>query len=134
MSLMATKLFFSKAWVWLKHHWYVPVIFILLIVSGVFSRQSNKKLLEMIEISKESYQKQIDVINENHQKEIEKRVELQKVYFETIKRIEEEYKVKFENLEKRKKSEIKEMVEKYEGNPESLAKELSDMFGVDHVE
>lgn len=131
---MTMKLFFSKAWAWLKHHWYVPIIFILLIIFGAFSRQSNKKLLEMIEISKESYQKQIDVINENHQKEIEKREELQKVYFETIRRIEEEYKVKFENLEKRKKNEIKEMVEKYDGDPESLAKQLGDMFGVEYVE
>ena len=131
---MLTALFWKKAWVWLKTHWYIPLIFVLLIVTSISSRKRTKQLLEMIEISKESYQKQIDVINSNHQKEIQKREELQKTYFDTIKRIEEQYKVKFENLEKSKKNELEQMVEKYEGDPESLARELSVMFGVEHVE
>jgi hypothetical protein len=133
MATGPAKLFLKKLWVWFKTHWYIPLLLILVLLTSVSSWKKNRQLLEMIKLSKESYQKQIDVINTNHQKEIEKREALQKTYFDTIKKIEEQYKVRFENLEKSKKNELEKMVEKYEGDPESLANELSIMFGVENV-
>ena len=49
----------KKAWIWIKKHWYVPVLFVLVIVGSAFSFSRNKKLIKMLEINKESYEKQI---------------------------------------------------------------------------
>ena len=37
-------------------------------------------------------------------------------------------------VQKEKKEKLDKMVKKYEGTPEELAKELSDIFGVEYVE
>ncbi len=134
MSALATKTFLSKAWVWLKHYWYWPVILILLILSGVFARKQYKKLIAMFEISKQSYERQIKEINQNHEKELKKREELYVKYIETLKKIELEEVEAFNSLTTEKKKELAKFAKEYKGKPEDLAKDLSKMFGVEYVE
>tara|TARA_R110000824_G_scaffold14605_5_gene62114 strand:+ start:3860 stop:4246 length:387 start_codon:yes stop_codon:yes gene_type:complete len=123
-----------KAWIWIKKHWYVPVLFVLILVTGVFSFSRNKKLIKMLEINKESYEKQIEAIESAHAAEIQKRDELYDTYVSTMEKLKKEHNVSLEDLSEEKKKKMETMVKKYEGSPEELAKELSEMFGVDYVE
>ena len=99
----------------------------------------------MFDISKESYKKQIEEINKSHQEELKKqevlplamftllKPELDNInYLNTMKRLQKDHDVNLESLEKEKKIKLDKMVKKYKGSPEELAKELSEMFGVDH--
>jgi len=129
----ATKMLtLKKVWAWLKNHWYFPLLLILLAVTYFSGRSRTKKVIKMFEISKESYEKQIKEINEAHQKELKKQEELYNTYLSTMKKLQENHDVDLDNLEKEKKIELDKMVKKYKGSPEELAKELSEMFGVDH--
>ena len=94
----------KKAWIWIKKHWYVPVLFVLVIVGSAFSFSRNKKLIKMLEINKESYEKQIKAIEESHAAELKKRDELYAKYVETMKKLNEEHEVDLENLSKEKLS------------------------------
>ena len=92
----------KKAWIWIKKHWYVPVLFILILVAGAFSFSRNKKLIKMLEINKESYEKQIKVLEDNHAAEIKKRDDLYAKYVETMKKLNKDHQVDMENLSKEK--------------------------------
>ena len=127
----------KKAWIWIKKHWYVPVLFLLIIIASGFSLlgfSRNKQLIKMLEINKESYKKQIEAIESAHAAEIQKRDELYDTYVNTMEKLKKEHNVSLEDLSEEKKKKMETMVKKYEGSPEELAKELSEMFGVDYVE
>jgi len=137
MTWLAVKTFFKKAWVWIKKHWYIPVLLLLIGLSGVlgiFGFGRNKQLAEMLEVNKKSYQDQIKAIEESHALEIKKRDELYETYVETMKKLNKDHDIDLDNLSKEKKEKMDKLVKKYEGSPEELAKELSEMFGVDYVE
>jgi len=125
----------KKIWVWIKKHWYVPVLFVLALVGavvGLMGFSHNKKLIKMLEINKKSYEDQIRILNENHEAEIKKRDELYAKYAETMKKLNKEHEIDLDNLSKEKKIKMDDMVKKYKGSPEELAKELSEMFGVEY--
>ena len=130
-------LFLKKAWVWIKKHWYVPLLFLLVAaggIAGIFGWSKNKQLIKMLEINKKSYEAQIKVIEDSHVAEMKKKDDLYTKYVETMKKINKQHDVDISNLEKEKKEKLDKMVKKYKGTPEELAKELSEMFGVEYVE
>ena len=62
-------LFLKKAWVWIKKHWYVPLLFLLVAaggIAGIFGWSINKQLIKMLEINKKSYEAQIKVIEDSN--------------------------------------------------------------------
>jgi len=127
----------KKIWVWIKKHWYVPLFVILVALSGIgglFGLSRNKQLEEMLDANKKSYKDQIRVINESHEKELKKQEELYITFLATMKKLEKEHNINLDSLEKEKKDNLNKMVKKYKGTPKELARELSEMFGVDYVE
>ena len=134
ISWEATKLFFKKLWTWTKHYWYIPVMVIIAIVSWCFGRRNSAGILEMFEASKQSYKKEIEVLNQSHADEIEKRNNLIVEYQATLKKLEKEYKIKSKELSKREKEEVKKIVEKFENDPDGLARRIAEEFGIEHVQ
>ena len=130
MTWATTKVFVKKAWVWLKHHWYVPALLIYTIATWIFFRARTQNVLKMFEISKEAYKKEIDAINSAHAKELKDKEKLYATYLNTLKNIEKEHKVNFDSLTEEKKFKLDEMVKEYEGAPEDLAEEIKKLFGI----
>ena len=129
-----TTVFLKKAWVWIKTHWYLPILLIALVCVWLTGRARTQKIIKMFELSKASYELQIKTINDNHEKELKKREQLYVKYVETLKRIELEESEAFNNLTSEKKKELAKFAKEYKGKPEDLAKDLSKMFGVEYVE
>jgi len=127
----------KKAWTWLKSHWYVP-LFLLLVgasgILGILGLSKNKQLEQMLEINKKSYQDQIKAIEDSHAAELKRRDEVYSSYISTMKKLEKEHNVSLDDLSVDKKKKLDTMAKKYKGTPDELAKELSEMFGVQHVE
>ena len=99
----------------------------------LYFKGSVEKSKEMLEITRESYEKQIKTINEAHKQEVEKRDLVIKKYNEIVKMIEEEYIKKRKFLELAEKREVKKMIEEYADDPKSLAKLMSEKFGITYV-
>ena len=64
MTWIAAKLFFGKAWVWIKTYWYVPAVLIYTVVLWVLFRRNGAAALEVLKTSKESYEAQIKAMEE----------------------------------------------------------------------
>ena len=119
----------KKIWVFLKTHWYIPVI----IIVGIVLKSQNNKMLKIIDAQKESYEKQKAAI-ENAEKEKEaKKQKIEKEYNDAVASIEAVYKVQDKELEERKKKEIKNIVKKYYNNPEEISSRISKSFGLIYV-
>jgi hypothetical protein len=123
-------LFIKKAWVWIRHYWYIPALLIYTIILWLFFRKSNNKLLEVLSITKDSYKKEVHAINTAHKKELKKREEIVLLYQETLKNIENEYNIKIKELSSKRQKEIKKIVEENREDPSVLAKEMKKLFGV----
>ena len=123
-------MFFKKAWVWLKHYWYIPALIIYTLVLWGFFRKSNSNLLEVLSLTKDSYEKEIQVIKSTHEKELQKREEIVFLYQETLKKLEAEFSIKTKDLSIKKQKEIKKLVEENKEDPSNLAEEMKKLFGV----
>jgi gas vesicle protein len=119
----------KKVWVFLKTHWYIPVIIVL----GLLIRSKSDHFLKMLQITKDSYNKQIEEIDKINEETEAKKENIHKEYEKTISKIEEEFKKKNEELKERKKKEVKKLVNKYYDNPDELANEITKRFGFKYV-
>ena len=119
----------KKAWVFLKTHWYIPVILIM----GILIKSKSDHFLKMLQITKDSYNKQIEEIDKINEETEAKKENIHKEYEKTISKIEEEFKKKNEELKERKKKEVKKLVNKYYDNPDELASEITKRFGFKYV-
>ena len=119
----------KKVWVFLKTHWYIPVILIM----GILIKSKSDHFLKMLQITKDSYNKQIEEIDKINEETEAKKENIHKEYEKTISKIEEEFKKKNEELKERKKKEVKKLVNKYYDNPDELANEITKRFGFKYV-
>jgi predicted membrane protein len=133
MSLVAIKLMLSKAWIFTKNYWYIPFVLIVFSIAAIMFRSNNEKMIQMLKNSIQNYEKEINILKESHKKEMEMRDELLDQYNDIIGELEKQYQDKQEELDDKKKEEVKELVKKYENDNETLAKELSEKFGVNYV-
>ena len=134
MSWTAFKFSVQKSWLWLKTYWYFPVVVIYTLVLWLVFRKESAAAIGALEIRSDSYKKQINVINEVHEAEIKKKEEINKVFNETIEKVEVELKKNSETLDRNKKKRIKEIVDSHSNNPEELAKLVKESFGFEIVE
>jgi len=134
MSLLAARMIMNKSLLWLKTYWYFPVVVIYTLVLWLVFRKDGSAAIGALEIRSDSYKKQIDVINKVHEAETKEKEQLNKVFNETIEKVEVELKKNNEALDRNKKKRVKEIVENHSDNPEELAKLVKESFGFEIVE
>jgi len=119
----------KKIWAFLKTHWYIPVIIVIAIVL----KGRNTSLLKIIDAQKESYDKQKAAIENAEKEKQEAKQRIDKEYDKATQKIEEEYAKMNKEISNRQKDIIKKTVKKFHSDPDALAKELSEKFGVQYV-
>jgi len=130
---MFTAVFWKKVWTWLKHYWYWPVIIVLLIFSVVSGANSRKKVFELLDRQKESYEKEIQIIKETTEETDKKKTEIFTEHIEEIEKIEEEHDIKVEELEKDKQKELVEIIEENKDSPDKLAEEIARILSAEFL-
>ena len=128
---MFTAVFWKKAWTWLEHYWYWPVIIILLIFSTVAGVSSREKLFGLLSKQKENYEKELQIIKEATEETDKKKTELFKEHKEELKKIEEEHNIKLEELEEDKQKELVEVLEENKDSPDKLAEEIARILNAE---
>jgi len=121
-------LILQRIWIWIKHYWYVPVIAIVLLVSGIVFGKGGFKLLDMLQSIRESYQNQINDLEELNEEEGKKKEDLQLKYEAIVKQLEEVYASQSKILEEEKKKEIEKLVK--EKSDEELTQLLKEKYGL----
>ena len=137
MKWLSLKHKLKKGWVWLRNHWYVPLILCLLLIALlIFIITKNgayvAALLDVLDKAGKSHKEEVDTLNNLHNREVVEKNLILKEYQENLSKIEEEYAKKNEELDAAKKKELKKMVEEGYDDPEKLSREIARMFGLEH--
>lgn len=133
ITFLTLKTVLKKAWVWIKHNWHVPAVLVYTLVLWIMFRRKDTASTILEERNK-SYKNQIDVINKSHEEELEKRNKIIEKYNGLIIKIEEKYSADRQELDNKKRKEVKDMVEKYHDDPDALAKLIAEKYGLNYVE
>ena len=100
---MLTALFWKKAWIWLKHHWYWPVIIVLLAFSAITSSRAKKQVFDLLLKQREDYKKEIEIIEKSNKEKSLEKDNIVKDHLEELNRLEKDHDVKIEELEQEKR-------------------------------
>ena len=133
MTLLAFRTIVKKTWVWLKHNWYVPAVIAYTLVLWLLFRNKTEAM-DILELRANSYRDQIRVIEDAHKKELKKRDDILAKYHNILEVLEKDYEERSLVLDKKKKKEIKRIVEEYNERPADLARVLANKYGLEYVE
>jgi len=133
LTWSAVKLFTKKTWVWLKHHWKIVALIVWTIVIWAVSRKNARAMLKVLDAARQSYEDEVDILNKTHQEELEKRSQAISKSQEFITSIEEQYEDQKDQLTFEKRARIKELIESFHDDQESLNNALKEEFGFEHV-
>jgi len=89
---------------------------------------------QILKIREASYKAQIDEINRAHEEELKKRDEILEQYTKTVSNLEKEFAKNNKELDEKKKKSVKEIVEKYYNDPDTLAIMIGKRFGFEYTE
>jgi len=137
MNLLLFKNRVKKAWSWLKHHWYVPLIvmgFIIAFLIFLVTKNSMAMglLSDLLENARKSHRDEVDKLNEIHVHETSERARILKEYNKNVEKLEKEYAEKDQELDEKKKKEIKKLVEEGYTDPDILAREIARLYGFEY--
>mgnify|MGYP001188483151 CR=1 FL=1 len=130
MTWLSAKLFFSKAWSFLKEYWQIPFMAIWTIITIVLVRRNTDALKDVISAKQESHSKQVESLKRNHREQILKMKGLQHQYLETIARLQSKFKEQNKKLSEKHAEDVKEIVIKSKGNPEEIIRKIENDFGI----
>tara|TARA_Y100001972_G_C7649381_1_gene326485 strand:- start:127 stop:513 length:387 start_codon:yes stop_codon:yes gene_type:complete len=124
----------TKAWLWIKQNWKVPAVVLWTIVVWIFSRKNAEVALEVLDVKKQSYEKQIAFLKQAHKKELSEKDKLVIKYHDTIEKLEKEFSQKEKELTEKEKKLVKEIIEESKDNPDEVKRKVEDLFGFVYVD
>ena len=130
---MFTAFFWKKIWVWVKHHWYIPVILVLLLFAVFAGRTTRSQIFDLMSKQRDQYKEEIKLVVGANDEKTKKQKDLLEKQRDVEKRIEEEFDLKIENLEDEKKIEINKIVEEHGDDTEELARMVAEALSAEYA-
>jgi len=135
MTLLKLKTISKKLWLWAKKFWWVIVIGLLFIVAALVGALTRNGALltgviDMLESKRDQHDQEMETLSHIHNTEVaEKNLRLEE-HLRRRAELEEEFEKRGETLDKQKEAELKRLVDESYNDPEKLAKELAEAFGL----
>jgi hypothetical protein len=135
IALIRLRTISKKAWLWVKRFWWATIIILGLIVAFlIFLLTKNgayiASLLDIMEIKRNTHDQEMETLAHIHNTEITEKNTRLKEHFVRLEQIKEEYKALGKELSKEKEAELKRIVNESYNDPEKLAQELAEAFGI----
>jgi len=93
----------------------------------------KNKYFDIMMATRENYKKEIEIIKKNNAEEKEKTLNAVKRHQEALAKIENDFDVKLEELPKKEKKEVEEIIKKFDNDPDKMATEIANILGADNV-
>jgi len=135
MTLLKLKTISKKLWLWAKKFWWAIVIGLLFIVAALIGALTRNGALltgviDMLESKRDQHDQEMETLSHIHNTEVaEKNLRLEEHLLRRAE-LEEEFEKRGETLDKQKEAELKRLVDESYNDPEKLAKELAEAFGL----
>ena len=127
--------FLKKSWVFLKRYWYLPMLALILLLSAIFLMgKKNKMLIDMFDLSKKRYQKEIEAIEDNQKvKEIVQAKEKER-YERALSELEVKIRLKKSEISRSQKKRVKQLVKEYGSDHKRIVKVMAYEYNFEIVE
>ena len=134
---MKIKLLAKQAWLWAKKFWWAIVIVLLLIGAGLASALMRNgvllaRVMDLLDEKRNQHDQEMETLSHIHNTEVaEKNLRLEQ-HLKVTKELKEQYEKEGKLLDKRKEAELKKLVDEGYNDPEKLAKQIADAFGLEN--
>lgn len=135
MTLLKAKLIAKKVWLGAKKFWWVILLGMLLVCAALVGALTRNGallagVLDLLEAKRESHKTEINTLTRIHDNEVRDKNKRLKEHLKRRTQLEEEFKKRGESLDKEKEAELKRLVDEGYNNPEKLARDLAEAFGI----
>ena len=137
MTLLKIKLALKKIWLWSKKFWWAIIIALLFICAcliGALTRNGAflAGVLDLLEAKRDAHDQEMETLAHIHNTEISEKNTRLEEHLKRKAELEKEFEKRGEELDKQKEAELKRMVDEGYNNPEKLAREIAEAFGLKH--
>jgi len=135
VAWIKAKLIAKKAWLWAKKFWWVIIATLLFVCAGLLGALTRNGallagVLDMLDAKRDAHDQEIETLTRIHDTEVAEKNARLKEHLKRKAEIEEEFKKRGQTLDKQKEAELKRLVDEGYNNPEKLAKDLAEAFGL----
>ena len=135
MTLLRLKTISKKVWLWAKKLWWgivIGLLFLCAALVGAFTRNSAflAGVLDLMEAKRDQHDQEMETLAHIHNTEISEKSARLEAHMKRRIQLEEEFKKRGESVDKEKEDELKRLVDESYNDPEKLARELAEAFGL----
>ena len=135
MTLLKAKLIAKKTWLWAKKFWWAIVLGLLFGCAALIGAVTRNGALlagviDLLEAKRKSHKAEVDVLKRVHDTEVAEKNKRLQEHLKRRAQLEEEFKKRGEELDAEKEAELKRLVDEGYNDPEKLARDLADAFGL----
>ena len=135
MALIKAKVIAKKVWLWAKKFWWAIVLGLSVLIAMLLYLLTRNgayvaTLLDVLESKKAAHDAEMETLNRIHDTEVAERNKRLKEHEKRMREVEEEFAKRGDILSKEKEAELKRLVDESYNDPEKLAKELAEAFGL----
>ena len=134
---MKLKLLAKQAWLWAKKFWWAIIIVLLFIGAALASALMRNgvllaRVMDLLDAKRNQHDQEMETLSHIHNTEVsEKNLRLEQ-HLKITKQLKEQYEKEGKLLDRRKEAELKKLVDEGYNDPEKLAKEIADAFGLEN--
>jgi c-di-AMP phosphodiesterase-like protein len=122
-------LFLKKLWAGVKEYWAIALLVLGAIVAFFLLRKKDISFADRFNEIRDIHDKELETIQDVREEE-QRQHEANRLKLEaTLEVVQANYDDAMKELDSKKKKEIAEIVKQHKGNPDSLAKKLSEATG-----
>lgn len=122
-------IFLFKFWSWLKKYWQLILLIVGAIIAAIFFAGREVSFADDYKRIKEVHDEELKQIEEARAEERRKNAENAARLQKALAAVQKEYDSQREQLDNKKKKEIKKIVDEYGDDPVALAQRLSEATG-----
>lgn len=135
MNVAKAKLLAKKAWLWAKKFWWAIILGLLFVVGALVGALTRNgafiaTLMDLMESKRDAHDQEMETLAHIHNTEITEKNNRLEEHLKRKAEIEEEFKSRGETLDRKKEAELKRMVDNGYNDPERLAREIAEAFGL----
>ena len=137
MNLPKLKAAAKKSWLWAIKFWWAIVLGLLFVVVALISALTRRaalftSVLELIDSKQQAHDAEMETIERIHSAETEEKNKRLAEHQKRMAELEEEFARRGQELDSKKKSALKKLVDESYNDPEKLSREIAAAFGLKH--
>tara|TARA_R110000796_G_scaffold251178_1_gene381995 strand:- start:1499 stop:1915 length:417 start_codon:yes stop_codon:yes gene_type:complete len=135
MAINKIILLSKKVWLWAKKFWWAIVLVAFLVIAGLVSIVMRngaifKRAMDLLEAKRDQHDQEMETLSHIHNTEVaEKNIRLED-HLKEKENLKEVFEEGSDRLDKTKEAELKKLIDEGYNDPETLAKQIADTFGL----